>query len=430
MGFGRLGGIGRDFGSFGRSIAAAQTTVSAFDGVAATRARPLTTSSNAVRYINSRTIHYAVGPISQLKVAWGNFQLVNNPAELTGGGAATYKAWVEYPVGSGNITQLPIGGSTAAANVADGALIITDFSPILPVTIPDRGQFAIIHQISWATKVVYNAWQNTGLGDRFDTGLNPLADPSAPNYVWGNSFKNSCPPLAIIAKGTLAKSVCLIGDSKVFGLFDTAESGTAATPGSRGEIARSFQPNAPSSAFPDGIPFVNIATGSSTAQTWTANALSRRQLYPFFTHFVVQLGFNDILTTGRTAAQWRADYQSVLNDIKAQAVVAPKITACTLTPKSTSTDQWTTIVGQTAVGGNAQRVTANTMIRGGTVSTDVNNGYFEIADQVENTRDSGIWKANGLTPDSGITHEGIHETPTGYGLIQASGAVDLARLIT
>ena len=46
-------------------------------------------------------------------------------------------------------------------------------------------------------------------------------------------------------------------------------------------------------------------------------------------------------------------------------------------------------------------------------------GYFEVADQVETARDSGIWQPN-------FTFEGIHEVQAGYLAIKNSGAINTA----
>ena len=102
----------------------------------------------------------------------------------------------------------------------------------------------------------------------------------------------------------------------------------------------------------------------------------------------------------------------------------------TVTPQTTSTDAWVTTANQTVTAVHARRIGLNDWIRdgapfdtatglavavGATGSTIVRagtrahplKGFFEIADIVETSRNSGIWKA-------GWTTDGLHPNATGY----------------
>lgn len=82
----------------------------------------------------------------------------------------------------------------------------------------------------------------------------------------------------------------------------------------------------------------------------------------------------------------------------------------TLRPETTSTDGWITTANQTPLADEAGRVMMNEWLR--TVPAPF-SGYFELADAVETSRNSGIWKA-------GYTLDGVH-----YGALGAAAAAEV-----
>lgn len=106
----------------------------------------------------------------------------------------------------------------------------------------------------------------------------------------------------------------------------------------------------------------------------------------------------------------------------------------TLVPRTTSTDDWTTLAGQTHMPNEASRVGFNDWVRDGspilaagtyapTGSSAVGTvragqpghplkGYLEVADTVESARNSGLWKVNGTA--RWTVQDGVHPAPAGH----------------
>lgn len=104
-----------------------------------------------------------------------------------------------------------------------------------------------------------------------------------------------------------------------------------------------------------------------------------------------------------------------------------RVIQTTITPNTTSTDGWATTGNQTPVNATVEshRVQLNDWLRGGApmsgglavavgtsgalLAGDTGHplyGYWEITDNVESARNSGIWKA-------GYTTDGLHPNITG-----------------
>jgi len=84
-----------------------------------------------------------------------------------------------------------------------------------------------------------------------------------------------------------------------------------------------------------------------------------------------------------------------------------RIVLVTLTPKAASTDFWATTAAQTTsdLTDEASRIKYNTSVRAKVARV---GQFSEIADVVESSRNSGVWKAPGATAD------GIHPKPSMY----------------
>lgn len=364
----------------------------------------------------SRTAHFATGPITALMVSYGNFRL--STADESGAvGASTITASIEYPAGT--FTQLKFGGNVQG-NISAAGYIISDMSA--NVFIPEGAIFWIRFYITSAAGIFLNNWRNTGYGEAIMSGVSGIVDMTMGGTV-SSSFNQSVPPLGIYAY-TDKKSVCFVGDSKTWGQNDTAESATASTAGIRGEIGRSF------ASVEQTLAFANFASPGLQAYDFVNNpsyVASRKALLGYHSHFVVNIGRNDFWQRHRTTAQVQGDVQSIIAAILA-ANPAAKITLCTQTHASNSTDNWATTVNQTVASAtdNSRRNAYNDLVRLGTAQTGINNGYFEISDLVETSRGSSIWPADGTTPFLN-TADGVHESALMYAVIAASGNVDLTR---
>jgi lysophospholipase L1-like esterase len=376
-----------------------------FEGLIATRCRARL-SNSGVKDMNSRTGYVATDAITSLKIAYANFRLLATQQDELGlGGTITVSASVEYPAAT--FTRIQWGGANSKL-MADAALEISDATTIAG-GIPAGDTFWIRLYESSATGVIFCSFRNATYGDLLETNAaqGGLSDKTLGGSIGTGSA--SAPVLAIIGQ-TTKRSVCLIGDSITHGFGDTAEA-TPATPGIRGAIAKSF---------PETIPFVNLSTGSIKAQDVAGGTywLQRPELLPYFSHYVVSLGNNDIFLGGRSAAQTKADLETINAAIIAANAHA-KITHMTITPRSTSTDSWATTVNQTTHANDSIKDTLNATIRASGV-TGQNNGFFEVATQIESAVDSGIWTATG----GAKTADGIHPNASGYNLVVTNAAID------
>jgi lysophospholipase L1-like esterase len=129
---------------------------------------------------------------------------------------------------------------------------------------------------------------------------------------------------------------------------------------------------------------------------------------------VVTLGINDI-TGGQNLAAMQARMQTVWAMLAAHGVT--DIFQTTITPVTTSTDAWATVVNQTATATNGVRVSVNDWLRSKPAGI---TGILEVADLAETARNSGIWKA-------GFTADGTHPNVTGHAALAAVPLGDLIR---
>ena len=169
---------------------------------------------------------------------------------------------------------------------------------------------------------------------------------------------------------------------------------------------------------------IEAQTGDSVNNFLTGVAHFRRDALTRFTKYaVVEYGRNDV-SAGRTAVQVQTDLLKQATRNIARGIIGNVIV--TLTPISTSTDNWATIENQTAHATEAIRVAHNAWVRAGCpivsgapVAVGTSGallagqpghpikGYIEVADSVESARDSGKWKAaNRAVTDASISSSG------------------------
>ena len=221
--------------------------------------------------------------------------------------------------------------------------------------------------------------------DTFETGAD-RTDSGAFSGTNGYSYRAS----GLFGKPTTVNqgSVLIVGDS--------IAAGSGGSTWMNGFIQRSFGGD-----YGKEVPHVFIGASGETANNFTdqAKTIYRLGLARNCTAALVQLGTHDIFS-GRTAAQVQANLQTIYARLRTLGI--NRIYQTTITPRTTSTDSWTTVNNQTTtnVTHEAERVTLNAWIRANTAGI---SGFFEVADVVESARDSGRWKA-------GATADGIHPT--------------------
>lgn len=241
-------------------------------------------------------------------------------------------------------------------------------------------------------------------GDRFPLGR--ITDSTQTEGVVAGDFTEGSVaasavrgygPWAILGVPTLpvaSPSVLFFGDSRVVGYGDPA--GTADT---RGWVSRAFDGN---------LSYLNLGiSGSSVLIASTLGYLRRRLALANLCQFdaaVVVYGINDIIG-GATAAEVEARLSALYGFLADTGI---PVYGGTVSPVTSSTDDWQTTVNQTTAAHNTERVTLNNWIR--TTPAPL-SGFFELADAVESARDSGLWKASGVP--FGFTADGVHESSGG-----------------
>jgi len=176
-------------------------------------------------------------------------------------------------------------------------------------------------------------------------------------------------------------------------------------------------------------PFLIFAVSGEQGAEYVAQG-AHRSLYigPGAQYLICEYGIND-LQGGRTLAQTQASMLSIWSAAVGRNA-ALRVYQTTITPKSSSTDGWTTTANQTADGAvEPIRPILNAWIRagapisgGGAVAVGTPGallagqpghplyGYLEIADLAESARDSGKWRVDG----GAHTDDGIHPNVTGH----------------
>jgi hypothetical protein len=176
----------------------------------------------------------------------------------------------------------------------------------------------------------------------------------------------------------------------------------------------------------------------------------RSSLAPYANAAIIEYGTNDFANTGTTLASFEANVISIWKTLRADGVQV--IYETTLTPRTTSTDTWTTLAGQgpfapaTSNGPGCYRTGYNDWLRdgapmtsggaalpAGTTSAVVRagqtgsplTGVFDITPFVESSTDSAIWAVNGTI--NYLTTDGIHPTATAHQRMKT--AINTAALV-
>lgn len=363
----------------------------------ASRTYPPNTRDATRTQIMSRSGHKNRGGLtaSSMQIAIPNWYLgTGGVGEASSGGAATFTASIEYP--SSVYTQVTFGGATSGAAAANTTL----FSDMITLStpIPDGADFWVNIYGLFESAIVFTYKFSSAAGDKGQYGTSGVVDTTM--SPWTSSTSITLRPCLILAMGTRPATLVL-GDSRCYG--------TGGTAAETGEI----EPTLAAA----GRPYVNAGIyGALSSQATTAH---RQEMAAYFQSLVFELGINDV-TAGKTLT----DYQRTIANMRARSGFAGlPMVMTTKPPVSTSTDNWLTLVNQTTHATNSVRVAINNWIR----TDPYGDGYFEIADIVESSRDSGLWAADGVTAKK-FNSDGTHENDVGYAAIAASGAINLALL--
>lgn len=335
--------------------------------------------------------------ITALKVGFSNFYATATN-EQAGANPITVRAAVEYPAGT--YTSLLFSGVRDTV-IAAGNLTVSD---AVSVTIPDDAQYWIR---TYVTVTAGQTWPRGYVisgtrGEASDTGtatsdLTTSGTPAGSGAAYGPVLVKATGFARYPSKIALAS----IGDSILMGAGD----GNFDARGNTGWNGR---------ASFNRVPHVNIAiTGTTASDNIPANFTRRLEILrnAGITHVLCDWGNND-LAGGRTVSEIQADLLAIWNSFHNEGF---KVIHATFLPRSSSTDNWTTLANQTVSnsgftgGASSRRAQLNNWIR--TLPAPLFD-YVETADAVESARDSGLWKINGAWANPSYTNDGIHPNVT------------------
>jgi hypothetical protein len=364
-----------------------------------------------------RTCHYTPVDITSLEVWYGN-SYDNSGVGTDGPGALTVSFSIEPVIGAG--LYRGFFGAAHTGTVNPGAVLKSDS---VGVFIPKGTYFYIRTYVSGNYPVGIQCNTLKGLGgdstgnstfttDSFEGIASPSGTDVTASGNINSSYSQAYSPIAIIGTTRTPMPVWIgIGDSILNCTNDLIDTGY---------LWR---------AIANQWPLAKLSYSGENAYQWAvsnsatpAMTEARKRLVRLGTHFVFNYGRND-LTNSRTLAQIQADLITCWAPITVQNGVAYQTT---ITPSSTSTDQFATLTNQTAAASESVRLTLNAWFRdgapmigsapqavgttGGTVArcTVYNaagsvataasgpahyllGGILEVADVVESARNSGKW---------------------------------------
>lgn len=374
-------------------------------GLVGTRPLMLSGFDSTKTALNARRYHYArkdiendhVLEISGFGVAalsGGGFG-IQNGAETGPGANMTVSASIEYPAGV--FTQAKFGG-LATGTVPNGGLITSD--PV-PLSIPNGSKYYTRYHIECSAGILFYTTAGNGAGrdvpggDNFHSGtIGSLSD-----NTMGGSYTDDVSTdraYGAVALGGLTSQVSpyLLGDSRFAGLFDTPSD-------DMGVGSRAVGPL---------YGYINGGVSSDRAVWFITSYLQRLTLIQKYCRSVIlELGTNDIVAGGRTGSQALADRTTIRSILKDY-----NLYDTTIEPRSSSSDNFTTVGSQTTNASNPDRNIINAGVRG-------LPKYFELAYLIESAPNSGLWNADGVTPNL-YTVDGVHHSPFGSQI--ASGGIN------
>ena len=367
----------------------------AYLGYVATRGYIDIGDNTTDKQLMSRTFHYARDNITSLQLVLPNWWINGSAAtEQLMAKPATTTASIEYPIGT--FTQVTFGGSATGTIPAGGTLV----SDPVAVNIPSGAEFYVRIFFENASGIVYNGRGDSSYGDFMTIGVSSVQDQTMGGTVSNNASSDMYMPAAIIGTTTLP-SVFIVGDSRIYGNADPSND----TSGDVGEVARAIGPN-----------FGYVNAGASGLRTdYLVNFLNADspsdanmfKLASYASDIINETGVVDVIL-GSTTAQIENNMETLWSLFPSGIPVYQT----TMPPFTTSTDGWTTLVNQTPNSDDAARIATNDFIR---TTPSPLAGYFEVANVVESSQDSGIWKVPGYTTD------GVHETTAANIIIENSG---------
>lgn len=324
-------------------------------------------------------------------VAAAQFALPNFAGQSEGGpgAATTVTAAIEFE--TGRFFKCTFNGS-ASGSIPNGGMIWTD--PV-PWMIPRGTRYAFRCYRTNASGCPFTTdVQNHGIGERLEANVG--SDKTLGGTISTVDQANWYGPIGI--RGIMSRpSWAIFGDSISLGQFDSNDSS-----GARGGIARSLQAA--------GLAWTNLSIGGTTMQQLLAANANKLALASLCSHSIQCHGRNDIILSGRTDAQLRADILA----FNALLPSTQKKFIATMAPDTTGT--WSTLAGQSLTASqsvfDANNAWRRTVPTGFTGCIDVNS--------ILQVGATGKWVYPGYTAD------GVHPQPAGYALLAGSEILSAA----
>lgn len=354
-------------------------------------------------------VDYARADVSgQVRALVPNFRY-NAATEIGPSSSARCRVSIEYPIGSTpQRFQFAVFSGDAYNGIIGNNAQVETLPLTLNVPIPAGAKFLWHTQFECGGGVLCNQTTAYLAEDRVELGTSALPDRTITGgTAYGNaSTGQTHSPLALIAMTTKA-SVAGHGDSNQLGAIQLVTTTFAASDefGYQGLTGRSVAP---------ALPYMNLGSyGDTIAAFIGAQGTKRRAAMAYCSHIVTDIGINDIVINGRTAAQVYADLQTLRAMFPTK-----KFYAHTLAPNTTGA--WTAVDGSDQVLGaaEAQRAAYNALLIANAANFD---GVFQT-DQAVALPARTKW----LAP--GYTNEGTHYTVLAQLAVKNSGIVNPASI--
>lgn len=345
----------------------------------------------------SRTHHKATENITALAVRFPNYQVQNNSTEteIGPGGAATITASVEYP--SGTCTAITFSAA-AQGSIANNGFLVSDS---LTLTIPTGADFWVRSYRTNAAGIIYNGTSEPppdgNNGETMTYGVSGVADQTTTcGAVTATAANSVYYPEAIVGP-TKQKSYCLMGDSRNKGYNDAYSDSYDRI----GELDRWVGAN---------YSTLSMAAGGDSAQFYIASHTNRQSLLGYCTGMIVEYMSNDVWVNAETAPTIETNLQTIYGYNSQLVGGTGPVWQSTTMSRTTSTDTFATVANQSHYSASwSIIVTVDQWVRANTAAI---TGYFENANVVQTSPDSGIFNATGLA--QGWTSDGLHFSQYGY----------------
>ncbi|MDR9846993.1 hypothetical protein [Herbaspirillum huttiense] len=338
------------------------------------------------------SLHQAQDDLSWSRVGFTNYV---GKDEVFNTGTLALMTGLEYPVGRDDLQMYSYQG-TLMGSTPGGGDILSD-QLIYDTVIPKGAWYKLwhFHQSTTGIPFFYNGPQPFTNDNRYGLSIISGTVGSLINYLASTSTAAERMALANTnaASNQMIAPICIVSDTKVRSigiLGDSRTSGQAANAPFLFDYASDATLNAcigerlygPMGAW------INLAASGDSATSFTGGNGGRRANYlNYVTDVVNGFGTNDFQGAVDSASLIALDAK-----LKNMAQVRKKkFWGITVPPKTTSTDQWSTLANQTVVAGEQRRLDLNSYRRSRPAIYD--GGILDSALGVEDSA-TGKWKVS------------------------------------